>query len=173
MVRPVDGESTTFSLVLRGQENQTATIEASGLNTQGPESAVLVEEETDQTYDLRETSTASIPTGDDGKVRLSLHVGGSSEVKDIVTPDETELEGNYPNPFSQQTTVELALSEQADVKVQVYNVLGQQVATVADGQMEAGSHKLEWDGSSLSSGVYFVRMKAGDATDTHRITVVR
>ena len=172
MVRSVDGESTTFSLMLRGEESERATLEASGLGAEGPEGAVLVEEETGQSYDLQETSTVTIEMGDDGEARLSLHVG-SSEVNDIVAPDETELRGNYPNPFSQQTTVELALSEQADVKVRVYNVLGQEVATVADGEMDAGMHKLGWDGSSLSSGVYFVRMEAGSKTDVHKVTVVR
>lgn len=173
MVKSVDGESTTFSLMLSGQKNETATIEAGGLNASGPEGAVLIDESSDQTYDLRETSTVTIPTGDDGKARLSLQVGPADEIGQIAAPEKTQLQGNYPNPFAQQTTVELALSEQADVKVQVYNVLGQQVATVADGQMEPGNHKLEWDGSSLSSGVYFVRMEAGDVTDTHKITVVR
>jgi hypothetical protein len=172
MVRSVDGESTTFGLMLRGEESKRATLEASGLGAEGPEGAVLVEEETGQSYDLQETSTVTIEMGDDGEARLSLHVG-SSEVNDIVAPDETELRGNYPNPFSQQTTVELALSEQADVKVRVYNVLGQKVATVADGEMDAGTHKLGWDGSSLSSGVYFVRMEAGSKTDVHKVTVVR
>ena len=172
MVRSVDGESTTFSLMLRGEESKRATLEASGLGAEGPEGAVLVEEETGQSYDLQETSTVTIEMGDDGEARLSLHVG-SSEVNDIVAPDETELRGNYPNPFSQQTTVELALSEQSDVKVRVYNVLGQKVATVADGEMDAGMHKLGWDGSSLSSGVYFVRMEAGSKTDVHKVTVVR
>ena len=141
MVRSVDGESTTFSLMLRGEESERATLEASGLGAEGPEGAVLVEEETGQSHDLQETSTVTIEMGDDGEARLSLHVG-SSEVNDVVAPDETELRGNYPNPFSQQTTVELALSEQADVKVRVYNVLGQKVATVADGEMDAGMHKL-------------------------------
>jgi len=173
MVKPVDEESTTFSLMLRGAENETATIETGGLDAAGPEGAVLVNESTDETYDLQETSTVSVTTGDDGEVPLSLQVGASDQVRQIATPEETRLQGNYPNPFSERTTVELALSEQADVKVQVYNVLGQQVATVADGQLEAGNHELEWDGSSLSSGVYFVRMEAGDVTDTHKITVVR
>ncbi len=172
MVKPVDGESATFSLVLSGEENETATIEARGLGA-GLEGAVLVDESSDQTYDLRETSTASIQTGDDGEARLTLHVGSTDEIQEITAPENTKLQGNYPNPFSQQTTVELALSEQTDVKVQVYNVLGQQVATVADGQMEAGNHHLEWDATSLSSGVYFLRMEAGDVTDTKKITVVR
>lgn len=173
VVRPVDGESATFSLMLRGEENKTATIEASGLGAGGPEGAVLVDESSDRTYNLLQTSTASVPTGDDGKARLTLHVGATDEVQEIAAPEKTQLQGNYPNPFSQQTTVELALSEQANVKVQAYNVLGQQVATVADGQMEAGTHNLEWDARSLSSGVYFIRMEAGDVTDTKKITVVR
>jgi hypothetical protein len=173
MVRPVDEETTTFNLVLSGEKGERVTLEASGLSAaDGPEGAVLVNTEADRSHDLQDAPTVTVQTGDDGEARLTLHVG-SSEVNDIVAPDETELRGNYPNPFSQQTTVELALSEQADVKVQVYNVLGQKVATVADGEMTPGTHKLDWDGSSLSSGVYFVRMEAGSETDVHKVTVVR
>jgi hypothetical protein len=172
MVRPVDGESTTFSLVLSGEENERVTIEASGLGAEGPEGAVLVEEATGQSQNLRETSIVTVQTGDDGEARLTLHVG-SSEVNEVAAPDKTELRGNYPNPFSRQTTFELALSEQVNVEIEVYNVLGQQVATVADGEMDPGTHKLDWDESSLSSGTYFVRMKAGSETDVHKITVVR
>jgi hypothetical protein len=173
MIKAVDGKSATFGLVLRGEANKSSTIEASGLETQGLESVVLVEEETGQSYDLREMSSVTVSTGDDGKASFRLHVGASSEVKDIVAPDETKLGGNYPNPFSQQTTVELDLSERTDVKVQVYNLLGQQIATLADGKMEAGTHQLKWDGSSVSSGAYFVRMEAGGVTDVQKVTIVR
>jgi hypothetical protein len=166
-------EATAFDLVLRGEKNGSATLEASGLDSEGDQGAVLIVEKTGETYDLREASSITVPTGENGEARLGLHVGTQEQVQEIATPDETKLRGNYPNPFSARTTLELSISEPTDVKIQVYNVLGQRVATVADKRMDAGTHQLTWADGSLASGVYFVRMEAGDATDTHKITVVR
>jgi len=168
-----DSEATAFDLVLRGVENGGATLEASGLDSQSDRKAALVVEETGESYDLGETSSITVPTGENGEARLSLHVGTQDQVQEIATPEETKLRGNYPNPFSAQTTLELSISEPTDVKIQVYNVLGQRVATVADENMDAGTHQLTWEEGSLASGTYFVRMEAGDATDVHKITVVR
>jgi len=168
-----DSEATAFDLVLRGEENGGATLEAGGLDSESDRGAVLVVEETGETYDLRETSSITVPTGENGEARLSLHVGTQEQVQEIATPDETKLRGNYPNPFSARTTLELSISEPTDVRIQVYNVLGQRVATVADKNMDAGTHQLTWEDGSLASGTYFVRMEAGDATDVHKITVVR
>ena len=173
MVKPPEGESTTFGLALRGEESKSVTLQTEGFGANAPEGAVLVNEETDESYDLRETSRVTVSTGENGETRFSLHVGASSEVAQAVAPEKTQIRGNYPNPFAQRTSVELDLSERTDVKVQVYNLLGQQIATLADGKMEAGTHQLEWDGSSVSSGAYFVRMEAGGVTDVQKVTIVR
>lgn len=168
-----DSEATAFDLVLRGEKNGGAVLEASGLDSQNDRKAALVVEETGESYDLGETSSITVPTGENGEARLSLHVGTQNQVQEIATPEETKLRGNYPNPFSAQTTLELSISEPTNVKIQVYNVLGQRVATVADENMDAGTHQLTLEEGSLASGTYFVRMEAGDATDVHKITVVR
>jgi len=167
------GEATKFDLVLRGEENGGATLETSGLDSEDDQGAVLVVEETGDRYDLGEHSSITVPTGESGEARLSLHMGTQEQVQEVATPDETKLRGNYPNPFSDRTTLELSISEPTDVKIQVYNVLGQRVATVADKNMDAGTHQLTWADGSLASGTYFVRMEAGDARDVHKITVVR
>ena len=91
-------------------------------------------------------------------------------------PAEYALEPAYPNPFTGRTTLPLALPEAADVRVAVYDVLGREVAVVADERLEAGRHALAFDGSRLASGVYVVRAVCrGHATQvlTNRITLVR
>jgi len=89
-----------------------------------------------------------------------------------------QLAGNAPNPFSERTTVEFVLPEQKRVTVAVYDVMGRKVATLVDGMRSAGTHAVGWGGQSdsgqdLASGVYLLRMQAGDQASTRRLTIVR
>ena len=67
------------------------------------------------------------------------------------------LSDAYPNPFNPTTTMTLTMPMAGDLKVEVYNLLGQVVATLASGYMEASTYTLTWDASNASSGVYFVQ----------------
>ena len=76
-------------------------------------------------------------------------------------PDEFSLLQNYPNPFNPQTTLSFGISNSSLVTLKVYDVLGQEVATLLDNElMEEGAHELQFDASYLSSGVYFYRLNA-------------
>jgi hypothetical protein len=86
----------------------------------------------------------------------------------ITRPIEPEL-GNYPNPFNPTTNVNFVLPEAANVSLTVFNLLGQQVATLANGNFEAGSHSLVFDASSLTSGLYLVRLEAPGQSVVHRM----
>jgi len=70
------------------------------------------------------------------------------------------LSDAYPNPFNPTTTMTLTMPMAGDLKVEVYNLLGQVVATLASGYMEASTYTLTWDASNASSGVYFVHFTA-------------
>ncbi|MCB2212570.1 T9SS type A sorting domain-containing protein [bacterium] len=72
-------------------------------------------------------------------------------------PSDYELDLAYPNPFNAMTSLTLRLPEVSPVTVAVYNVMGQQVATLAKGSLDAGVHNLSFDASDLASGIYFVR----------------
>lgn len=75
-------------------------------------------------------------------------------------PERFDLKQNYPNPFNPVTTIELALPVESEVKVEVFNTLGQKVAETASGRFAAGYHELHFDASSLASGLYVYRMSA-------------
>ncbi len=80
-------------------------------------------------------------------------------------PDKFTVRQNYPNPFNPMTTIEFTLPEDALVTVKVYNVLGQQVATLADHeQFSEGENSLRFNGANLASGVYFYRVIVNDGT---------
>jgi hypothetical protein len=88
-------------------------------------------------------------------------------------PIETQLLGNYPNPFNPSTTISYALANDSHVKLAVYNMLGQEVATLVDDFKSAGYHSAIWDGLSSSgehvaSGVYLYRITAGGVIKTSR-----
>ncbi len=69
------------------------------------------------------------------------------------------LHQNHPNPFNPSTAISFSLPDVTKVKVVVYNAIGQQVAELANEQMEAGYHNVDFDGSNLSSGMYFYRLE--------------
>jgi hypothetical protein len=70
------------------------------------------------------------------------------------------LEQNFPNPFNPSTTIRFSVPKQANVRVQIFDVIGREIDRVVDARMAAGSHEVQWDASALSSGVYFIRMTA-------------
>jgi len=88
-------------------------------------------------------------------------------------PTEFALLGNYPNPFNASTVIEYQLPVSSNVTLEVYNVLGEKVATLLDGEQQAGYMSVTWDASEVSSGVYFYKLAAGDFTETKRMMLVK
>jgi hypothetical protein len=89
-----------------------------------------------------------------------------------------EFEPNYPNPFNPVTTFRFALPQAAHVTLEVYNIIGQKVTTLADREYPPGRHTVDWDsrtadGQEIASGVYFARITAGDYTATQKMVVVK
>ena len=73
-------------------------------------------------------------------------------------PGSFRLEQNYPNPFNPSTMIEFSIPERGFVKLSVLNILGQEVETLADGEMSAGTHRLQWNAGNKPSGIYFARL---------------
>lgn len=93
-------------------------------------------------------------------------------------PSSFELAQNYPNPFNPATTIEYRLPRAAHVTLRIYNLMGQEVQTLAHEEHQPGVYKIEWDGSNhhgqaVATGLYVVRMVAGDFTKSKKILLLR
>jgi len=106
-------------------------------------------------------------------------IAGRSDVLDGVSekppgiPMHAQLQQNYPNPFNPSTTIRYGLPSRSHVTLAIFNTLGQQVATLVEGEMEAGYHEVAFDASGLSSGVYFYRITAAGFMETKRLMLLR
>ncbi len=88
-------------------------------------------------------------------------------------PDRFALAQNYPNPFNPSTNVQFNLPSAATVQLRVYNMLGQEVATLVNGTVTAGVHTVKFDGSRLSSGIYIYRLTAGSYVSTMKMVLLK
>ena len=88
-------------------------------------------------------------------------------------PDQYALSQNYPNPFNPATKIEFTLPMTSSVQLRVYNMLGQEVATIVNGTVVAGSHTVSFDGSHLASGIYIYRISAGSFASTMKMVLVK
>jgi hypothetical protein len=84
-----------------------------------------------------------------------------------------ESSQNDPNPFNPSTRIEYSLGAAAEVSLRVYNLLGQEIATLVRRHQEAGTYKVPFHESDLSSGVYFYRLEAGPLVSIKRIVLIR
>lgn len=93
-------------------------------------------------------------------------------------PTVFSLANNYPNPVRSNTTIKFGLPKESQVRVEVYNVAGQRVKTLANGRLNAGYHQITWrganeDGQKVAAGVYLVRMVTPEFNATRKMTVIR
>ncbi|MCP4631956.1 MAG: T9SS type A sorting domain-containing protein [candidate division Zixibacteria bacterium] len=88
-------------------------------------------------------------------------------------PTVTALGQNFPNPFNATTGIPFDLAQSGNVSLKVYNLSGQLVETLVDGQMSAGSHIINWDASTVSSGIYFYKLTAGNYVTSKKMNLLK
>ena len=93
--------------------------------------------------------------------------------RDNSIPAKFSLDQNYPNPFNPTTTIKFTLPEASRVTLKLFNILGKELATLVDKEMETGVHKVLFDAKNFASGVYFYRIQAKSEDSDSRQTFVR
>ncbi|MFH0735499.1 MAG: T9SS type A sorting domain-containing protein [bacterium] len=83
------------------------------------------------------------------------------------------LNQNYPNPFNPSTTFSFSLPEKEFVTLKIYDVLGKEITTLVNEELNAGSYKNDWNAANLSSGIYFYRLQAGKFSETKKLMLVK
>lgn len=104
---------------------------------------------------------------------ISINPQPASTVTDTELPENFTLNQNYPNPFNPVTQIRYELPEQADVRLDVFNIAGQRVATLVNESRSAGTHTVSFDASALASGVYLYRLRAGSVVLTRKMTLIK
>jgi hypothetical protein len=98
---------------------------------------------------------------------------GVEEDPGQAVPAQFSLSQNFPNPFNAATTIEYALPQAAAVRLEVFDIVGQRIATLVDGPQPAGYHRATWNAGGQSSGIYFVKLRAGNRAATGKMTLVK
>jgi len=101
---------------------------------------------------------------------------GSSD--DTLTSITNKLQANFPNPFNPETTISFSIKEAGDVKLEVFNIRGQKVKTIIDNELSADNHQVVWNGKddrgkSVSSGIYFYKIKTAHYTATRKMILMK
>jgi len=112
--------------------------------------------------------------GTNGKI-IKTFTGGinSSGNNSIKLPESFYISQNYPNPFNPVTNLEFGISDLEFVSLKVYDVLGNEIKTLVNENKSPGTYRVEFDGSNLSSGMYFYKITAGEFTEVKKMTLLK
>lgn len=92
---------------------------------------------------------------------------------DTKIPTQFRVEQNYPNPFNPVTNFKFSIGQTSNVNLKIFNSLGEQVAVLLDEQRQPGEYSVSWNGSSLSSGIYFYQFTAGDFKHVKKMILMK
>jgi hypothetical protein len=94
-------------------------------------------------------------------------------MSDII-PDKYSLEQNYPNPFNPNTTIEFTLPEDVEnVRLSIYNALGEKVAELVNGKMEAGRYRYQWNAGNVATGLYIYELKTNKFSSVKKMMLLK
>jgi hypothetical protein len=110
-----------------------------------------------------------------GEVEIMEIIAANSEdyIDVVSVPAEFALHSAYPNPFNPVTTISFSLPTESEILIQVYNLQGRVIETLTKGNMNSGYHAVRWNADAHSSGLYFVKMVAGDYHQTQKLMLVK
>ena len=117
-------------------------------------------------------SAARLPVG---LIFLDSVLNSETAISDAAPalPESFSLIQNYPNPFNARTTIQYALPEAGQVRIEIYDLLGRRVRLPVDQYKPAGYHRFIWDAGELGTGIYFYKIQAGDYSESHKMVLIK
>jgi len=117
-----------------------------------------------------------VDEGNDGTIDDTLYIDNTVGVEDqgsLLSPNSYNLAQNYPNPFNPTTTIQYSIPQHSNVTIKVYDILGNEVATLVNEEKPVGSYEVTFDASALTSGIYFYQLQAGIFNETKKMIVLK
>ena len=106
--------------------------------------------------------------------RLTGYQGATAiSMKEEVIPSTHKLSQNYPNPFNPKTTIEFNLEKPGYTKLEIYNLAGQLVSTLVDGQLDSGSHRMSFNAANLPTGIYLYKLTTDNFSEVKKMMLLK
>ncbi|MDZ7719033.1 MAG: lamin tail domain-containing protein [Balneolaceae bacterium] len=109
----------------------------------------------------------------DARFLITINPNVPDGLIDDNIPDQFTLEQNYPNPFNPTTNIKFEIAETSDVTLNIYNVMGQRVATLVNEVKAPGTYEIAWDAQEMASGIYYYRLRAGGVVFNRQMTLIK
>ena len=123
-------------------------------------------------YDIFQKGQSVYTTGESGAIfKKDLAVSILQTNSGI--PDEFSLSQNYPNPFNPSTNIKFDISKLSNVKLRVYDILGNEIAVLVNKLLKPGSYTANFDGSGLASGIYYLRLEADGYSKVRKMNLLK
>lgn len=106
-------------------------------------------------------------------ITAKIDASSVTDVEDGTLPTEFALEQNYPNPFNPTTKISYSIPQNGQVQIKVYDMLGNEIATLVNEQKQVGNYEVNFDASNLSSGVYLYKIVSGNYLETKKMVLLR
>jgi V8-like Glu-specific endopeptidase len=121
---------------------------------------------------------SKVGTGNFSYRLKQIDYDGSFKYSDIIdvevaVPSTFSLEQNYPNPFNPSTTIRFSIPIETEVRLNVYNTLGQEVAEILNTRLKEGYHEVDFEAGALTSGIYFYRLEADKFIDVKKMIIIK
>jgi hypothetical protein len=111
-------------------------------------------------------------SADENRFRIAVLPGREWDIEGYI-PRTPEIHQNYPNPFNPATSIKFSVPKQTRVRLEVFNVLGQRVTTLADQEFQAGFHTVTWNARGVASGMYLCRFAADKELKTIKMILLK
>ena len=170
-VEPSIYKDTTYLYLYRNSTYTGSIIKFTKTNGFSEPIPMVMEDTTEQLLNIKSLSDASLPfayivknTNNTYFLKIGHIYNNTTDVKNKNKPliSDFVLKQNYPNPFNPTTTIRFSIPQAGNVNLSIYNILGEKVAVLTNGYKQAGNYEVTFNAGSLSSGIYFYRLKAGN-----------